>query len=117
MDPSAKLSPEAARARLEQLAGLLRQAPHLEPEAQQHLAKLLEELASAIAKSPAPDEATKLAESAAHLAHAVHEQHQPSLAGAARHRLEESAARAEAKAPLATGIVRRLLAALADLGI
>jgi hypothetical protein len=117
MDQSAKLSPEAARERLQQLAGLLRQAPHLEPEAQQQLAKLLEDLAGAIAESPAPGEAAKLAENAAHVAHAVHEQQPAERAGAARSRLEESAARAEAGAPLATGIVRRLLAALADLGI
>jgi hypothetical protein len=116
MEQPGKLSPEAARERLEQLAGLLRQAPHLEPQAQRDLANLLDELARSLATAPT-GETAHLAESAAHMAHAVHEQHHPSGISNARRRLEESAARAEAEAPLATGIVRRLLAALADLGI
>ena len=115
MDEPGKLSPADARQRLEQLACLLRQAPHLEPEAQRHLADLLEELAGALPVGAKED--MHLAESAAQVAHALHEQQPASGVSSARRRLEESAARAEAEAPLATGIVRRLLAALADLGI
>jgi hypothetical protein len=116
MDEAAKLSPEAARQRLEQLAGLLRQAPHLDAETQRHLADLLEELGKALGDRPAK-ETTQLAESAAQVAHALHQPGQPTRVKSAMQRLEESVTRAEAEAPLATGIVRRLLEALADLGI
>jgi hypothetical protein len=101
---------------LQVLAGLLRTATHLEPDEQRELADLLDELARVVANSPAP-EAAHLAESAAHMAGALQQQKESGLLRTARHRLEEATVRAEAKAPLATGIVRRLLAALADLGI
>jgi Pex19 protein family len=114
MNESAKLSPEAARQRLEQLASLLRQAPHLDAETQRQLADLLDELGKALGDEPA---GAKVAESAAQVAHALQNEGQPSRVTSAMRRLEESAARAEAEAPLATGIVRRFLEALADLGI
>jgi hypothetical protein len=118
MEEAAKLSPEAARQRLEQLAGLLRQAPHLDAETQRHLADLLEELGKALGDHPSgAKETAQLAESAAQVARALHEPGQVSRVPSAIRRLEESVTRAEAEAPLATGIVRRLLEALADLGI
>lgn len=109
---------QGARERLAQLASTLRSAEHLEPAAQRELADLLDELSKALAnEGKASAESAHLAESAAHLAQTLQHQPHASLLGAARRRLEESAARAEAEAPMATGIVRRLLAALADLGI
>jgi hypothetical protein len=110
-------SPDVQK-RLQELAGLLRTATHLEPDAQRELADLVEELAKVLASSPTPaPEAAHLAESAAHMAGALQQQKESGLLRTARHRLEEATVRAQAKAPLATGIVRRLLAALADLGI
>lgn len=101
-------------ARLRELAGLLRAADHLSPEAQQALADLVEELSGAL---PGTAASAQLAESAAHLAAALHEQKDPGLLERARQRLEEAALRAETEAPVATGVVRRLIDALANLGI
>ena len=110
--------PPGPRDRLEELARLLRAADHLDPRAQRELADLMEELARVLPNSAtAPAEAQHLADSAARLAQALQQQHGTTLLESARRRLEESAVRAETEVPLATGIVRRLLAALADLGI
>ena len=114
----AQPSPQEAQQKLEQVAALLRSADHLEPQAQREIADLLEELAKVLGRStPATPEAAHLAETTANVARAVHEQHQGGLLDSATRRLEEAALRAQAQAPLAVGIVRRLLAALADLGI
>src|SRR5579859_2015419 len=111
-------SPRSAEARLKELAGLLRTSPHLEPKAQGELADLLDELARVVATAPpaSADESAHLAESTAHMSQALHQGSESALASAQR-RLEASALRAETSVPLATGIVRRILAALADLGI
>jgi hypothetical protein len=58
-----------------------------------------------------------LANTAANLARALHQQHNPTLLSAAKQRLEQAALRAEAQVPMATGVARRLLDTLADLGI
>lgn len=108
---------QKVRARLQELARRLREADHLEPDAQRDLANLMEELAGELAKSPSASQTTHLAEHAARLAEAVHEQHDQGLLAAAKHKLEESAMRAEEAAPVATGVVRRLIDTLANLGI
>lgn len=106
------------KSNLQELAQLLRQADHLEPDAQRELADLVDELAKVLGPVASPSAETKhLTDNTAHLVHALHQQHPPGLLAAARKRLEESALRAESEAPLATGIVRRLLDALANLGI
>jgi hypothetical protein len=103
---------------LHELAQKLREADHLGAEAQRAVADLLDELARAIPPaSVAPAEAAHLAESATHLADALHEKHEPGALAAAMERFEASIARAEAKAPLASGIARRLIETLANLGI
>jgi len=105
------------RDNLLELARCLRGVHHLEPEVRAELADLLGELAGAL-DQPAPSaQSDHLAQSAAHLVRALQGQHEAGPIVAARRRLEDAAARAEAKAPVATGIVRRLIAALADLGI
>jgi len=113
-------SPDAAariRANLLEASRLLRSAHHLEPEAQRTLADLVEELGEAldpaVASSP---HAAHLAESSTHLLHALHQPHE-GLIASARQRLSAAAARAETDAPVATGIARRLIDALSDLGI
>lgn len=112
--------PAAARVQvsLHELARLLREAQHLEPEAQQALADLVDELGKALDPATAPSaEMAHLADSAAGLAQALHQRHDTSVLVAARDRLEAAALRAEADAPVTAGVVRRLLDTLANLGI
>ena len=106
------------QANLHELAEVLREAHHLEPEAQEALANLVDELGKALTPAAlASSETAHLASTAAGLARTLHQEASPSLLSAAKRRLEQAALRAEAQAPVATGIARRLLDALADLGI
>jgi hypothetical protein len=106
------------RACLHDLAEVLREAHHLEPEAQQALADLVDELQAALEPTAVPPaELAHLAESAAHLARALRQRHDAGLLAAARERLEQAAVRAETAAPLATGLARRFMETLANLGI
>ena len=105
------------RARLLACAMSLRDADHIEPEAQRALADLVIELASALDPRAASAQAAHLAESSAYLVEALHEPENPGLIAAARRRVEEAAARAEAGAPVATGVARQLIDLLAGLGI
>jgi hypothetical protein len=116
--PADPQSAAGAQAKLRELADALRRADHLGPEAQGSLADLVDELSRALpaASLPAAD-AAHLKESAAHLARAVHDQHDTSLLTGARERLEHAAYRAEASAPFLAGILRRLIDTLANLGI
>lgn len=108
--------PADPASRLRHLAQRLREADHLDPEAQKSLADILDELSKSLVPGPESSEQHKhLAESAAHLAEALHQQRDTGLIARARRRLEEAAVRAEA--PVATGIVRRLIDTLANLGI
>jgi uncharacterized protein DUF4404 len=116
--PPSRQNTAQVQARLHELAEVLRQADHLEPEAQQALANLVEELSKALTPAALTGgETAHLASSAAGLAQSLHQQASPTLLSAAKRRLEQAALRAEAQAPVATGIARRLLDALADLGI
>lgn len=106
------------RETFEALAARLREADHLGPEAQAALSELLQELARAVDPAALRSaEAVHLAESAAHLVEALHRPHQAGLLGRAKSRLEEAARRAEAEAPVLTGLVGRLIDTLANLGI
>ena len=103
---------------LHELAKVLRDADHLEPEAQDALADLVDELGKLLDPSTEPSAAAAhLATSAATLARGLHQRQNPTLLTAAKQRLERAALRAENEAPLAAGIVQRLLDALANLGI
>jgi hypothetical protein len=112
--------PDAAaqiRANLLESARLLREAHHIDPEAQRTLADLVEELGEALDPSASSSDHTiHLAESSTHLVRALHQRHE-GLIASARQRLAAAAARAESDAPVATGIARRFIDALADLGI
>ena len=114
----AEQPPPTPQSNLHQLAQRLRKADHLEQEEQEAIADLLEELAKALPPAAAaPAEATHLAESAAHLASALHERHGSGPLSAALERFEAAVARAEAKVPTASGIAHRLIETLANLGI
>jgi hypothetical protein len=110
--------PDQVRDRLRELARLLRKARHLDPDAKQELADLVDELGGALhPEAFSSAETAHLADSAAHLAQALSRPGDTGLLDAARERLEKAVARAEAKAPVATGVARRLIDALANLGI
>jgi hypothetical protein len=109
-------SPSEAKERLLNLAGLLRGAHHLSPETRAALGDLMVELAEALGTGGSGPQATHLAETAAQAARALSEP-QPGLLTTARVGLEAAAIRAEAKAPVATGVAWRLLDLLSEIGI
>ncbi|MFN4259055.1 MAG: DUF4404 family protein [Gemmataceae bacterium] len=103
---------------LHELAQNLRQAAHLDDDTRQALARLMDELGHAVRQADIPsEEIAHLTESATQVARAVHEQHEAGMLAAARDRLEQAMLRAENAAPVASGIARRLIDALANLGI
>ena len=105
-------------AELKQLAGLLRQAAHLEPETQKSLASLLEELSAELGSTGSISaNQTHLTSVISEVARSLHEQHPSGLIEAARDRLKEAAAVAESEAPVATGVVYRFSEVLSNLGI
>jgi hypothetical protein len=115
--PAAADSLDEIRARLLACAMSLRDADHIEPEAQRALADLVLELADALDPRAPTAQTAHLAETSAHLVEALHEPHNAGLIATARRRVEEAAARAEAGAPVATGVARQLIDLLAGLGI
>ena len=102
---------------IEELARRLREAEHLEPEARAEVADLLGDLAEELDQPEPSDQTKHLARSTAQLVRAVNEQHEPGLIDAARERVEEAVARAEANSPVTTEIVLRLIDVLSSLGI
>lgn len=111
-------SPSTVPARLHEVARLLRDVRHLDPEAQKALADLADELADALGASGVPSaEEVRLAQRAGELIAALHERPDTGPPPAARHRLQEAIVAAEARAPFAAGLARQLLDALANLGI
>jgi hypothetical protein len=107
-----------AQARLQAVSRRLRETPHLGPEAREDLAALVDELGQLLQRTPVPSpEMAHLADSTAHLLQALHQGHDPGLLTAARDRLGETIVNVETRAPFAAGIARRLIDALANLGI
>jgi hypothetical protein len=106
------------RTRLHDAATMLRESASLDAEARRTLAELLDELGRALESTAAPpSEMTRLAEGAAHLAESLHQGHDEGLLQKTRDRLEGLMLQAEARAPTAVGLTRRLIDALANLGI
>jgi hypothetical protein len=106
------------RARLNEVVRMLRQARSLDPKVQTAVAELLNELTVALAATNTPPaEVARLAESATHLADALHRQHDRGLLVRARDHLEEAMIEAEIHAPIAVGLARGLIDALASIGI
>jgi hypothetical protein len=103
---------------LHAVAELLRHADRLTPEAQALLADLVDELGNALQSPHVPDrEVAGLTESAAQLAQAVHEKHEPSVLEAAEDRLERAVINVESKAPALANLTRQLAEMLSNLGI
>jgi hypothetical protein len=117
--PPANLPTTAAiQSSLHELAQVLRRADHLEPEAQQAVADLMDALGRALGTETAPPaELGPVATEAAQLARALQHRHNPTLLTAAKERLQKAALRAETAVPAVTAIVQRLLETLADFGI
>jgi hypothetical protein len=109
--------PTDLHAHLQELSRLLRDTDHLAPEAQQELADLVAELSKALAGNLSSAEVEHLGRTAANMIQALHEQQNADYLSAARDRLRDAAVHAEVVAPGPTGIVRRLLDTLANLGI
>jgi hypothetical protein len=109
---------EEIQARLQDVARRLRQSGPLDLQSQQALAELVDELSKALqAGAVPPSEVTHLAESTAHLAESLHQHPNVGPLGRARDRLEQALLAAEAQAPTAVGLARRLLEALSNIGI
>lgn len=102
---------------LRQLAALLRQAAHLDPQTQKSLASLLEELVELTSSGTVSAHHAHLTEVISDVARSLHEQHPVGFIEAARDRLKDAAARAETDAPVATGVVYRFIEVLSNLGI
>jgi hypothetical protein len=116
--PSTGDTPESSTGSdIEELARRLGGVEHLDPKSRATLAGLLRKLAAELDEAEPSAQKEDLAESAAQLVRAVQDQHEPGLIEAARERLEEAVARAEAKAPVATDLVLQLIDTLAHLGI
>jgi hypothetical protein len=108
----------ALRARLHEVAGLLRQGTAVDATSFEALAELVDELGEALKTAALPTaEVRHLADSTAQLAESLHRRHDRGLLGRARDRLSQAAVDAEAHAPTLVGVVRRLIDALANIGI
>jgi hypothetical protein len=104
--------------RLRGVAQTLRQSSTIDEDSRQALAELVEELNKALqAQSVPPAEVSRLAESTAHLAESLHHPKARGLLGTAREGLERAAFEAESHAPLLVGLARRVVDALAGIGI
>jgi hypothetical protein len=100
------------------VAQLLRQGDPLKPEARQALADLVDELAPALRSTALPfAEVAHLNDSMTHLVQAIQQGHDSGLLAAARDRVERAIVAAEAHAPVAAGIARRLIDVLSNIGI
>lgn len=111
-------APSGVQASLHAIAEVLREPQPLDHEAREALAALVDELGAALATAPVPPaEVAHLADSTARLVKEVHRQAAPGMLTAARDRLDAAIVAAESKAPLVAGLARRLLDALANIGI
>src|SRR5438874_13721897 len=87
--PSPQNSPQV-QANLHELVQVLREADHLEPEVQEALANLVDELSKALTPAALTStETAHLARCAAGLAQSLHQQASPTLLSAAKRRLEQ----------------------------
>ncbi|HVS37043.1 MAG TPA: hypothetical protein VMS17_15895 [Gemmataceae bacterium] len=111
-------APNDPTATLHAVARALRDTPHLGREAKQALADFLDALDDPATRAAAPPaEMNRLTEQAANLLQALRHQHNPGILADARDRLEEAVLRAESAAPVTAGAFRRLLDALANIGL
>jgi hypothetical protein len=104
--------------RLRDVASMLRQGGAIDPESRRALAALVDELRKALDdQNVPPAEVARLAASTAHLTEALHQRKETGLLAKAREGLELAALEAEAHVPFLVGLARRVVDALAGIGI
>lgn len=112
--------PNAAdvQATLHRISELLRDADHLEPGARQSLAEVIEDLTGHLGEGGVtPAQLEHLRETTAQLLTALKRPEDAGATEAARERLDEARSALEPQSMFLAGIMRRLLEALAGLGI
>jgi hypothetical protein len=106
------------QARLEEVARTVQKSPSLDADARRVFGELVDELRTLLAtQNVPPAEVARLADSTAHLAESLRHRHDKGLLESARDRLDGAVIDAEAHAPIAVGLARQLLDALANIGI
>ena len=106
------------QARLAELTQRLRDSATLDPESREALGKLVGELSTLLQTTQVPPaEVAELARTTTHLADSLHPHPQPGMLGKVRDQFEQAVLDAEAHAPVAVGLARRLMETLANLGI
>jgi hypothetical protein len=118
-DPSTPFAdPDEARALLRVVAHLLYQADQLGPEAQRSLGEFLNRYADALEEPKiSAEDLTRLTERAFQLAQTIHQGEERGVVTTVRDRLEAAIIAADAEYPTASGIGRRLMETLSNLGI
>ena len=121
MSEPSKENPTAAtnvHEHLHTIARLLRDARHLSPEAQDLLAELVDELGRALeANTVPPAELGRLTDQVAALLRAAKPGAEEGLMGQIQDRVDQAATSLESRAPMLTGLTRRLIETLTELGI
>jgi hypothetical protein len=103
---------------LHTIARLLRDTQPLGPEAQQLLAELVDELGRTLqTQAVPPAELQHIADHLRQLIEASRRGESEGIVGQVRGRLERAATSLESRAPLVTGLTRRLIETLSELGI
>jgi hypothetical protein len=117
-EPEGPPASEDAAGRLHEIAGRLRAMHHLGPEEQRALADLADQLGMALERPlTASAQTPALAESITHLANALQRGQTGGPLQAVRQRLEEVAAKLEARTPNVAAFAREVVDVLASLGI
>lgn len=118
MSPSSPDAAPAVREQLRTIARVLREVHPLSLDLQRLLAGLLEELADALAaEKVSPASLSRLTESMAHLAEAVHHQKERHLVSGLREGMERAVVEVEAHYPNLAGLARKLMDTLTNIGI
>jgi hypothetical protein len=116
--PPESSASSGVRASLHVIAEILRDPHPISHEVREVLAAFVDELGETLTSSTAPPaEVAHLADSAVQLVRAVNRKEAPGILASARDRLDAAILAAQTKNPLTAGLVRRLLDALADIGI
>ncbi len=105
------------RASLSELARLLRDVDHLEPDVRRELADVVDELEAAVRGELTAEQAEHVRASVRDVIEAIRAQREENPVAQAREQLESTVARTAAEAPVASGVARRFIEMLANLGI
>ena len=104
-------------ASLGELARLLRDVDHLEPEVRRELADVVDELEVAVRGELTAEQAEHVRASVGHVIEAIRSQRDENPLDQAREQLEATVARTASGSDLASSVARRFIELLAGLGI